>query len=179
MPFQGQYQTPRTIRWHRRSLGGEGRLGERQVETWLWGLGFKSPRRRSRWLPKRGRPEGLTFFSAEPYLSSSCTHVGARTRQVTQLICAQLSHGRSMNPTSLPNQRALCRCEKQGSLQILQKKKKSVRSSWETEELKKTIATSQSTYPNHPPTTSFICWRTSKTSWLLPALEGEQALRAH
>lgn len=124
VPFQGQYKTPGTRRWHGRSLGGEDRLGEWQVETWLWGLGFKSPRRRSRWLPKRGRPGGLTSFSTEPDLSSSCTHVGARTRRVTQLICAQLLHGRSMNPTSLPNQWVLCRCEKQGSLQTLQKKKK-------------------------------------------------------
>lgn len=117
-------------------------------------------------------------FSTEPYLSSSGIHVGARTRRVTQLICARLLHGRSMNPTSLPNQQALCRCEKQGSLQTPQKKKKkekkSVRSSWETEELKKTIATSQSTYPNHPPTTSFICWRTSKNK-LAPTRSGRWA----
>lgn len=44
------------------SPGGEGTLGEGQVGTWLWGLGFKSPRRRSRWAPKRGRLGGLTCF---------------------------------------------------------------------------------------------------------------------
>lgn len=134
----------------------------------------------SRWLPQRGRLGGLTRFQHGALFELLLRACASTHRRVTQLICAELLCGRSTNPTSLVNQWAVCRCEKQGSLQTPQKKKKKrVRSSWETEELKKTIATSQSTYPNHPPTTSFICWRTSKTSWLLPALEGEQALRAH
>lgn len=50
---------------------------------------------------------------------------------------------------------------------------------WETGELKNTMATMQSTYP-WPPTHSLILyWRILRTSWFLPAQEGEQTQRAH